>query len=142
MHHPPLSPSFGAWYTGTMTTCTGKFTIKGNGARQVASLSRIDVRKFSQRGHFSFAVGDPPLHPRPQGGDPVSAVRASHAVGSGRENIIRASVIAPDEQAGRAFPRAECSGGSFGAVSGQRLSNPLTGTCSSGRRRCPSRRIC
>lgn len=32
--------------------------IKGDGARQISSLSRIDVLNFSQKDHFGFGIRD------------------------------------------------------------------------------------
>ena len=37
-----------------MCTITGGFTVKGEGAQQVAALSNIDVQNFAQKDLFGF----------------------------------------------------------------------------------------
>ena len=111
-----------------MITVTGGFIVGGEGAQQIAGLSNIDVRNFSQRDHFGSGGGTVQVSLDHR----VETVfllltNLMQFVVDGNKGL-RACIAAPDEQAARAFsrgsaggenfPRAEYAGGPIRAVQG------------------------
>ena len=75
-----------------MRTVTGGVIIGGEGGQQIAGLSNIAVRNFSQRDHFGFWGGTAQVSldhcagiPGPQGGGRIYSAHAPHAVRGRRQ---------------------------------------------------------